>query len=40
MEDTELRSKLGEGGVRRVREMFDIVKTVDMYEKELLSSSC
>lgn len=35
MGDYELRRKLSEGGMRRVREMFNIEKVVDMYESEL-----
>ena len=35
MENWELRKKLCEGGVRRVRDMFAIDKTVDKYESEL-----
>ena len=33
--DAELRKKLSECGRKRVREMFDIEKVVDMYESEL-----
>ena len=42
MRDLELRKKLGEGGIRRVKEMFDIERVVDLYEQELkkLSNSC
>ena len=35
MGNVELREKLSEGGLRRVREMFDIEKSVQMYETEL-----
>ena len=35
MGDIELRKKMGEGGKRRVCEMFDIEKVVDKYEAEL-----
>lgn len=35
MEDVELRRQLSEGGLRRVRDMFDIKKSVQMYETEL-----
>ena len=35
MGDIELRKKLSECGKRRVREMFDIEKVVDLYESEL-----
>ena len=35
MGDFELRKRLSEGGLRRVREFFDINKVVDMYEAEL-----
>ena len=35
MEDWRLRKKLSDGGLRRVREMFDIEKVVDMYVAEL-----
>ena len=35
MGNVELRKKLSAGGRRRVREMFDIEKVVDMYEAEL-----
>ena len=35
MGDEGLRKRLGEGGRRRVKEMFDIEKVVDLYEKEL-----
>ena len=34
--DAELRKKLSECGRKRVKEMFDIEKIVDMYERELL----
>ena len=34
MEDVELRKQLSEGGMRRVRDMFDIEKSVQMYETE------
>ena len=35
MEDEELRRKLSAGGLRRVREMFDINKVIELYEREL-----
>ena len=35
MGDAELRMLLSEGGKRRVKEMFDIEKVVDLYEREL-----
>lgn len=35
MGDEELRKRLSEGGIRRVKEMFDIEKVVDLYEREL-----
>ena len=35
MEDVELRKRLSKGGTRRVGEMFDIEKVVDLYEGEL-----
>lgn len=35
MGDYDLRKKLSEGGRRRAREMFDIVKVVDLYASEL-----
>ena len=38
MGDKELRKKLGDGGRQRVREMFDIEKVVDMYERELVKA--
>lgn len=38
MGDRELQKKLGDGGRQRVREMFDIEKVVDMYERELLKA--
>ena len=38
MVDRELQKKLGDGGRQRVREMFDIEKVVDMYERELLKA--
>lgn len=38
MEDRELQKKLGDGGRQRVREMFDIEKVVEMYERELVKA--